>query len=209
MSQYNLVIARYNEDINWLNNIQNTHRIFLYNKGDDDIYLHNVYIEKLKNVGREAHTYITHIINNYDNLGDITIFCQGRIDDHLPDGINDVNIFFHKLYLEANNNGISNPPLTSYNLENFRLGYWAGEHLESANMTFKDWFIKYISCKWPNILLWYPFSIMGVRKDFILSKSKAYYERLLTTISSSRSPEEGHFFERSWFYIFGHYLLPN
>jgi hypothetical protein len=68
-----LVIARYNEDISWLKNVKNK-KITVYNKGIDNINIKSI---KLPNVGRESHTYLTHIINNYDNLADTTIFCQG------------------------------------------------------------------------------------------------------------------------------------
>jgi hypothetical protein len=37
----------------------------------------------LPNVGREAHTYLTYIIDNYDRLPEYVMFCQGRIDDHV------------------------------------------------------------------------------------------------------------------------------
>ncbi len=70
-SYFELVISRYSEDLNWVNKYQ----VFstIYNKGDDEIEgsipLHNI--------GREAHTYLHHIVNNYDNLADYTAFVQG------------------------------------------------------------------------------------------------------------------------------------
>lgn len=76
-----LVIARYNEDISWLSKVKNM-KITIYNKGVDDLNLNNI---KLPNIGRESHTYLTHIINNYDNLADTTIFCQGDPFFHSPD----------------------------------------------------------------------------------------------------------------------------
>jgi hypothetical protein len=76
-----LVIARYNEDILWLNKVKNM-KITIYNKGKDNIDYKFI---KLPNIGRESHTYLTHIINNYDNLLDTTIFCQGDPFFHSPD----------------------------------------------------------------------------------------------------------------------------
>ena len=35
------------------------------------------------NIGREGHSYLTHIINNYDNLADLTIFMQDDFYNHL------------------------------------------------------------------------------------------------------------------------------
>lgn len=66
--QTQLVIARFNEDISWSNCFPS----IIYNKGEYQSNSINI-----KNVGREAHTYLYHIINNYDNLAEVTCFFQG------------------------------------------------------------------------------------------------------------------------------------
>jgi hypothetical protein len=72
-----LVVAWYKEDISWLNDIDCFDNIVVYRKGDiTPPDLHCDFID-LPNVGREAHTHVHHIVNNYDNLYDITVFCQG------------------------------------------------------------------------------------------------------------------------------------
>jgi hypothetical protein len=78
-----LVVARYNEDLIWLSKVNNK-KITIYNKGNNINY-NNI---KLPNIGRESHTYLTHIIKNYDNLADITIFTQGDPFFHSPDFLN-------------------------------------------------------------------------------------------------------------------------
>ena len=65
MSKIDLVVARYNEDVNWLKKVPKNINIILYNKGKDDIQFKFI---KLDNIGRESHTYLYHIINNYDKL---------------------------------------------------------------------------------------------------------------------------------------------
>jgi hypothetical protein len=80
-----IVIARYNEDLSWLKKIPKTIKITIYNKGLDNIEYPSI---KLPNIGRESHTYLYHIINNYDNLADQTIFCQGDSIFHSPGFIN-------------------------------------------------------------------------------------------------------------------------
>ena len=70
-----IVVARYNEDIKWLDEFNNFN-VHLYNKGDDNLENST----KLPNIGREAHTYLTHIVENYDNLDDVIIFTQGNPD---------------------------------------------------------------------------------------------------------------------------------
>lgn len=83
-----LIVAKYNENIEWLtrgNSISGLD-IIIYNKLND-LRNHTEYIINdnrnidLFNIGREAHTYIWHIVNNYETLQDVEIFTQGRIDD--------------------------------------------------------------------------------------------------------------------------------
>jgi hypothetical protein len=78
-----MVVARYNEDLNWLKDINIPHVI--YNKGEDDLPdgLENVI--KLENVGREAQTYLQYIVDNYNELPDKVYFCQGEALEHSPE----------------------------------------------------------------------------------------------------------------------------
>jgi hypothetical protein len=69
------VIARYKENVLWLKNM--SYKYVLYNKGPKDIPENMAYIN-LPNVGREAHTYLTYIVDNYNNLPDYVGFLQGE-----------------------------------------------------------------------------------------------------------------------------------
>jgi hypothetical protein len=76
---FSIVVARYNEDLNWTKNFSN---VIVYNKGTP---LTNDFNQiALNNVGREGHTYYKHIYDNYDNLADYTFFLQGNPFDHSP-----------------------------------------------------------------------------------------------------------------------------
>jgi len=78
-----LIISRYNENLNWVHRVaSNIDRIYLYDKGVVDSNI-GAFSIKLPNVGREAHTFLHHIISQYDNLGDYNAFCQG---DPIPHG---------------------------------------------------------------------------------------------------------------------------
>ncbi len=81
-----IVVARYNESLEWTKNFSN---VIVYNKGNplSDDFNHNV----LNNVGREGHTYYKHIYDNYDNLTDYIIFLQGNPFDHSPNIISNLN----------------------------------------------------------------------------------------------------------------------
>lgn len=80
-----LVVARYNEDVSWLESVDLPSVI--YNKGRSDLLFarSDIWIRQLYNVGREAHTYLWHILNNWNNLADTTIFTQGDPFTHSPD----------------------------------------------------------------------------------------------------------------------------
>ena len=82
-----LVIARYKENLDWLKKYSDRkfNKIYVYNKGKTDVVCPlkpesgDVIYVKLPNVGRCDHTYIHHIIDKYDNLGDVTLFIKGSI----------------------------------------------------------------------------------------------------------------------------------
>lgn len=74
------VIAKYNENISWTNTLEIP--IIIYDKLDNP---------DLPNVGRDLHTYAHHIVENYDNLADLTFFLQGNPFDHCANIINIIN----------------------------------------------------------------------------------------------------------------------
>ena len=80
-----LVIARYMEDLAWLSAYKNHsfRRVIIYNKGSpmkcpDMKSLCEV--KTLPNVGFCDHTYLYHMVHEYDNLADITVFLPGSAD---------------------------------------------------------------------------------------------------------------------------------
>jgi len=87
---FTIVIARYNENIEWTKQFPN---VIIYNKGEK---LEDTFNQiQLDNVGREGHTYYKYIFDNYDNLDDYTIFLQGNPFDHSPNIISNLNKFIN------------------------------------------------------------------------------------------------------------------
>lgn len=83
---YQIVVSRYDESIEWV-----PRNAILYNKGES---ITNSRVEKiieLKNDGREGETYLHHIIENYDNLCEYTIFTQADPFVHNPVFVQDVS----------------------------------------------------------------------------------------------------------------------
>lgn len=66
---YTIIISRYNENIEWLNNLQ-TENVIIYNKGND--YIPGAIITK--NIGMNIETMFRYIVENYNNLSDYSFF---------------------------------------------------------------------------------------------------------------------------------------
>lgn len=86
-----LVVSVYREKVEWLVKRQeilgDREKISAYVKSDRNDF---TFADKLPNIGRESHTYIYHIIKNYNNLADFTTFVQGGpfFHFHGPDNPN-------------------------------------------------------------------------------------------------------------------------
>ena len=83
MSKHRLVVAHYKEDLSWLAYVDPEIDVLVYDK----FALSSIATVKSKllpNIGREAHTYLHHIVENYNNLDDMTTFCQGNPFAHHP-----------------------------------------------------------------------------------------------------------------------------
>jgi hypothetical protein len=202
--KYKIIVSRFNEELAWLeSDMQNC---IIYNKGQA-LNLPNEIC--LPNVGRESETYLNYIINNYHNLPDIVIFTQGQISDHRKNGNID---YLHKIKNEAILFGRS-IPITHYIRPVFSLWnpYWnlqkgkfylKDNYKNNKKKVFISWFRNNIQYKYPNPIKIYPNGIFAIRKQFILRHSIHYYKRLIKWVNHQCNPAEGHFFERSWYYIF-------
>lgn len=94
-----LVIARYNENVSWINSVPPYAKVFLYNKGADiskDAFHRDVTIIQLPNTGRESGTYLHHLMYNFDHTDNgFTVFTQGDPFEHSPKFIKLLNIPHH------------------------------------------------------------------------------------------------------------------
>jgi len=204
-NKYQIVVSRYNEDIKWL--IPFKLITIIYNKGDEDLNL-NFNTIKLPNIGRESHTYLHHIINNYDNLKDRTIFIQGKINDH--------KILDFEEYFKDTNDFIAKTD--ELNIDKLKTmiehyGKWSIEAMKKSEYTPYEWLEKVIGIDMNEIINNESKVIWGanfsISKNMILRKPKKFYENLLRFLDNHINPEEGHYMERSWYILFNHSCLNN
>jgi hypothetical protein len=212
---YKIVVARFNENVDWLDEIKQD--CILYNKGPEYPIEKNYFqYHELPNVGRESDTYFNYIISNYENLPEVVIFTQANISDHR--GKNDIQ-YLMKLKTEAFEHGKSLPitvyykrneriwndsfyPEWNYNREGNFEYHKPDTYKNNQHIIFCDWFVKTIQPEYPNPLEAWNCAIFAVKKELILKHDKAYYQKLLEECNHHNDPIEGHFLERSWYYIF-------
>lgn len=202
---FTIVISHYNENRDWIQYLPSKN-IHMYSKGGVEL-IGDYTISYLPNIGRESHTYLHYIIEHYDNLPDVVFFTQG-CDDHIKA---EQILKCCMILLERSNNfGFITNHLEERMIDNIyftsdhRFHVWNGDFLYPAECNFKEWFTKYIcsSFDFSTPLLISFAACFGVRKELILSRSKDYYKSLIEHLSVHRNTEVGHFFERSWLYIF-------
>ena len=215
ISNCEIVISRYNENLDWLKDDPfNKYPVHLYNKGVNNNFYHSPNIKditKLKNVGREAHTYLYHIIKNYYNLSNITIFLPGSNDMFQKYNkskflINEIerhnNTVFVGAYYPDVKENLYNFEIDNYhstNLNNYKLN--AEKDLEMSKIRpFGKWF----DYNFPNIKSNFIslYGIIGISKEDIIKHPLSYYENLIKELENHSNPEVGHYFERSYHAIF-------
>ena len=214
-----VIVARYDEALyKWLLLLgEHPTKITVYNKSNTHIKSVVVdYVDEiidLPNVGRESHTYLQHIVDNYDTLADINVFLQG--DPTVHGFKTDMGKYFnipgtgrHSRFLHASL-GVSkslcdftdDPDGMFTKIGRFRKYI---QNLDRAEYTMAHWWKTYISEELPDIkqfkVSWG--GCFSVTKDYILTYPKSYYEALLKTVGWSMDPEQGHFMERAWAYIY-------
>ena len=207
---FEVVIVRYKEDLSWVKKEFLTEKVTIYNKGPDDLgnLPSNCEVRKMDNIGFTGGTYLYHIVNNYDNLADRTLFVQGLPYDQeviLP-------LVRHQLDIESNCKNIiakcQNTTITkeaeelkAYSEEEWRSSkYSAFEPIEYDMYHFARHFVNpYLD---ENAVLKMALGAqMAVDKLKILTHSKDYYQDMLKEFGR-RFPRQDFFLEKLWDEVF-------
>lgn len=178
-----LIVSRFNENLDWLKLIRGWNTI-IYNKGEKLIDVESI---QLPNVGRESHTYLTHIINNYNRLSETIAFVQGNPFDHNPTAVECLNSYspapgFHYFLEGASNTcNIEQPDHPGLPIQKF-----CSEH----------------SIRCDNIIKFAAGGQFIVSSCSIKKRPKSFYEQIIETLKNDVNPINGFVIERLWRYIF-------
>jgi hypothetical protein len=205
-----IVIARYAENLSWIYGIDiDETQIYVYNKGNNitPIDPKFKYIN-ISNVGVCDHTYLYHIIKNYDNLEDVTIFIPGSC--MFINKIKQKNILFNNLPYSYHS--FFTKVMTDDNLRNFKLKYYvttdptnrdSGDlELSPCNIRpYGKWYKEVMGKELKSNVINYG-GIFSVSKEIIRKKPKSFYENLISYLDKDKFPEASHYMERLWYNLF-------
>jgi hypothetical protein len=216
-----VIVARYEEDVAPLREVLNSQR--------DKLNMYEHWYEKcsadrrviddsipLPNVGREAHTYLTYIIQHYVEwernpaVCDYHAFMQARYDDSMSrEQLIDV------LHGRQKAHGMWEWTPGGFD---FRLQEWQRQTLGNAGCTLGEFWYRFVFADQPAARtrrrmqrcldrkpdtghVWWN-ATFRVSRQQLLRYPLATYQRLLAALSWHNSPESGHFMERTWWYMF-------
>ena len=185
-----IVIVRFDEDLNWTQYL--TEETIIYNKGPKFKCGHKII--NVPNLGMGIGLYLYHIVENYDNLADITLFIQGWPFDgmfegsmnFLPDiqGVSALEEFYFTLldehyasynyFMKAIGDIFNCPP--NYNQRTHKCFIYHSIMWQEWLETFIDPASK-IDYNLPHA--YYRNNHISLKKEAILSNSKEYYIKML------------------------------
>jgi hypothetical protein len=182
----------------------------IYNKGPPLKEFKSI---QIPNVGREAQTFIYHIIQNYHNLDDVTIFLPGSCMD-----ISKINKTNETLTLALNTKdsvfvGIEYPNVVK-KFGKITKTEWLGTNAENIAFLptakvypaeyrpYSKWYDHYIGKKVVTKLVAWT-AIFAVSRDHILQRPREFYIAINECLNKHSNPEEGHYMEMTWTSIFG------
>lgn len=191
-----LVLAVFKEPLNWLDGY----------KGEATIYCKgsNQYIP-LPNVGREANTYLHHIVSNYNKLADYTIFAQGNPFDHSSNFLDVVNKNSVEDMWRENIKKYPASLMRRHKLlglgehKMFKLGYNINDHYRNLINSNVSAIRKTMQVEYTGVLHKVWGAMWVVPKYNILSKPLQIYQDLLLT---SKYEDFGICMEWLWFELF-------
>jgi hypothetical protein len=197
-----LVVARYKEDLGWLKGIENIPYI-VYDKGNPKAEHHipnipSFHCQEFEGVkhaksptGRESHTYLYHIIKNYDQLPDMTIFLQGSPVEHHSNALNTLKHLFQNDF-----EGIYFLPLNFPLVICDKRGYSLHRGLPIERV-----FKRLFQGPCPELFAYSWGAMFCVSKAAIHNRPLAFYEEMMQIIYEE--PLSGYIFERTWPVILG------
>ncbi|XP_022083666.1 uncharacterized protein LOC110975458 isoform X1 [Acanthaster planci] len=199
-SEYEIVVSHYNEPLDWLKPYaeQAGH---VYHKGLDKGPPFDMYKwEKLPNVGREAHTYLHHIIENYYSLADVTVFLQGHgpsLDQTwcFADPMEFVSKAKKNIFCKRQGSFSGWDRINHFGKWLKALG--SGE-MRPADLTVSEFYTALFGSQPPLAVPRCFAGCFSATRENLQRHPLKFYQRAISFVNNHSNPEEAHYFERLW-----------
>ena len=197
-----LVVARYQEPARWVNNTPRSLRVFVYDKGGDlpPTDLPRAQIEARPNRGHEAETYCHHILSHWDELADVTVFCQGHPFDHA-----------HDLHAVLRRLASGELVVADFHWLGFtidtddprgrRLFVPWSKNRDGRELALDEFHLCLFETEAPSKIRFYLGGQFAVQRALIHARGRAFFERAQALATDF--PDAAHCFERLWDRVFG------
>lgn len=183
-----VVLSRFNEDISWTHDLGRDCRLFTYNKGSGPP-------PWLPNVGREAQTYLHHIVRIYGQFSEWTFFSQADPAPHLRAPLHEIIRTFPQsadrgaFYIEGGPIFFSSAAVR----------YSGPAEKQNEEKGVPEVWRELFTSDQPADLLFAPGAIFAISAERLMTRSTAFYTRAMELASTRpRGPWE---FERLWAYL--------
>jgi len=189
-----LVVNQYHYDVSWVENY--TDNYIIYDKGDTEVPSEKVI--KLPNVGHNLHTYFHHIVENYDNLADVTIFVKGDVfprhckEEKFARLANSKEFESLESYEHVDTSPSSAMRLTEDGGYMEINNSWYVPHHVHRYFSNYNAFLNtiFVNPQFPQWVRFAPAANYVVPRENILKHEKRFYEKLMSFIDYSASPQE-------------------
>jgi hypothetical protein len=185
-----VVVARYRERVDWTRNVPRGVRVTIYDKGGGE----------LPNVGREAHSYLHHIVQRWSSLADVTVFCQGHPFDHAYD--------LHQVLraLAARRERVADFRWLGFIIDTDdargrRLFVPWSKNTDRRELALDEFHARLFGEPAPAEVRFYPGGQFAVSAACVRGRPLAFWQRALGLAADF--PDAAHCFERLWDRVFG------
>lgn len=230
-----LVIAHFREDLGWLEHcLDKVGRVYVYCKDAKycmrgiplgDWQKERLHIVHLANEGRESHSYLYHLVHNYQNPAQRTVFTLGSLNGNFmrwasfrralererPEVyVETISQHEHQTILDyevASKSGVAYSMGDGYDHEH-KAQFSAANVAPASVRPFSSWYKKFLG----EDLTLHNKELCTAKETHgaIISVSKAQwlhipvqtYRALLVENSGANATESGYFMERAWRYMF-------
>jgi len=198
------VIARYNENLDWVEGLVSRFpgsRCTVYNKGGELSFSNVSTTVQLVNVGRESHTYLSHVISTYrsdssDSSDEVIVFLQGHPFDHCHSG--ELFDLVHSGVLEI----MGGSMFENIGTQVIRID----DGIPTFHMSIKEELcqtsLDLFGTSLPKSFEFSAGAMFVTCRESVLKRPIGFYEKAFLMVDSEVNPVRGFCFERLWSLIF-------